>query len=39
MNYKPDTSDAETWIDADHFVYQGTVYRVELDGTVTENKA
>jgi len=32
----PDTSEAEKWLDADTFVVKGKIYRVELDGTVSE---
>lgn len=33
----PDTTDAEKWLDADHFVYHGKVWTVNQDGTVKNN--
>ncbi len=30
----PGSSDAEKWLDPDHFIYKGKVYKIELNGTV-----
>ena len=35
-NNMPDTSDAEEWITADIFRYEGKLYRIDVWGTITE---
>lgn len=35
-NNMPDTSDAEEWITADIFRYEGKLYQIDVWGTITE---
>lgn len=37
-NDLPTTSNAEKWLDADHFIYKGNIWVVDIDGVVKLEK-